>query len=32
MAGDRAWLSQMQPKIAAQIANGNARALFGGER
>ncbi|XIA62970.1 amidohydrolase family protein [Bradyrhizobium sp. TZ2] len=32
MAGYRAWLAQLPPKIAAQIAHGNARALFGGER
>ena len=30
--GYRAWLAQLPPKTAAQIANGNARALFGGER
>ena len=28
MAGYRAWLGQLPPKIAAQIANGNAKALF----
>ena len=28
MAGYRAWLDQLPPKIAAQIANGNAKALF----
>jgi hypothetical protein len=28
MAGYRAWLAQLSPKIAAQIANGNAKALF----
>jgi Amidohydrolase len=28
MAGYRAWLAQLPPKIAAQIANGNAKALF----
>ncbi len=28
MAGYRAWLAQLPPKIAAQIAHGNARALF----
>jgi hypothetical protein len=28
MAGYRAWLNQLPPKIAAQIANGNAKALF----
>ena len=28
MAGYRAWLAQLSPKIAAQIAHGNARALF----
>jgi hypothetical protein len=32
MAGYRAWLAQLPPKIAAQIANGNAKALFGGAR
>ena len=32
MAGYRAWLAQLPPKIAAQIAHGNARALFGSER
>jgi hypothetical protein len=32
MAGYRAWLAQLPPKIAGQIANGNAKALFGGER
>ena len=32
MAGYRAWLAQLPPKIAAQIANGNARGLFGSER
>ena len=32
MAGYRAWLAQVPPKIAAQIASGNARALFGSER
>ena len=32
MAGYRAWLAQLPPKIAAQIAHGNARALFGVER
>jgi hypothetical protein len=31
MAGYRAWLSQLPPAIAAQIAHGNARALFGAE-
>ena len=30
MAGYRAWLAQLPPKIAAQIAHGNARALFAG--
>ena len=30
MAGYRAWLAQLPPKVAAQIAHGNARALFGG--
>lgn len=29
MAGYRAWLAQLPPKTAAQIAHGNARALFG---
>ena len=28
MSGYRAWLVQLSPKIAAQIAHGNARALF----
>jgi hypothetical protein len=28
MAGYRAWLEQLSPKVAAQIANGNAKALF----
>ncbi|MBR1120769.1 amidohydrolase family protein [Bradyrhizobium lablabi] len=28
MASYRAWLTQLPPKIAAQIANGNAKALF----
>ena len=28
MAGYRAWLAQLSPVIAAQIANGNAKALF----
>jgi hypothetical protein len=28
IAGYRAWLDQLPPKIAAQIANGNAKALF----
>ena len=28
MAGYRKWLDQLPPKIAAQIANGNAKALF----
>ena len=32
MAGYRAWLAQLPPKTAAQIAHGNARALFGVER
>jgi len=32
MAGYRAWLAQLPPKIAAQIAHGNARALFGAGR
>ncbi|WP_291861855.1 amidohydrolase family protein [Bradyrhizobium sp.] len=29
MAGYRAWLAQLPPKVAAQIAHGNAKALFG---
>ena len=29
IAGYRAWLAQLSPKVAAQIANGNAKALFG---
>ena len=32
MAGYRAWLDQLSPEIAAQIANGNARALFAANR
>ena len=28
IAGYRAWLDQLPPKVAAQIANGNAKALF----
>ena len=32
MAGYRGWLAQLPPKIAAQIANGNAKTLFGSER
>jgi predicted TIM-barrel fold metal-dependent hydrolase len=32
MAGYRAWLAQLPPKIAAQIANGNAKALFPASR
>ncbi len=28
----RAWLTQLPPKIAAQIAHHDARALFGAER
>jgi hypothetical protein len=28
MAGYRAWLEQLPPKVAAQIAHGNARSLF----
>ena len=32
MAGYRAWLDQLPPKIAAQIANGNAKALFADKR
>jgi hypothetical protein len=30
MAGYRAWLAQLPPKIAEQIANGNAKVLFAG--
>ena len=32
MAGYRAWLAQLPPKVAAQIAHGNARALFEDKR
>jgi len=32
MAGYRAWLEQLPPKVAAQIAHGNARALFADKR
>src|SRR4051812_42753721 len=32
MAGYRRWLAQLSPKIAAQIANGNAKALFAAPR
>jgi len=32
MAGYRAWLDQLPPKIAAQIAHGNAKALFADKR
>ena len=32
MAGYRAWLAQLPPKAAAQIAHGNARALFADRR
>jgi hypothetical protein len=32
MAGYRAWLQQLPPKVARQIAHGNARALFGDSR
>ena len=32
MAGYRAWLAQLPPKAAAQIAHGNARALFAEKR
>jgi predicted TIM-barrel fold metal-dependent hydrolase len=32
IAGYRAWLTQLPPKIVAQIAHGNARALFGAQR
>ena len=32
MAGYRAWLAQLPPAIAAQIAHGNARTLFGADR
>jgi hypothetical protein len=30
MAGYRAWLGQLPPEVAAKIAHGNARRLFGG--
>jgi hypothetical protein len=30
MSGYRAWLAQLPPGVAAQIANGNAKALFAG--
>ena len=32
MAGYRAWLAQLSPVIAAQIANGNAKPLFAAPR
>jgi hypothetical protein len=32
IAGYRAWLTQLPPEIVAQIAHGNAQALFGAER
>jgi hypothetical protein len=32
VAGYQVWLVQLPPKITTQIANGNARALFGSER
>jgi hypothetical protein len=32
MAGYRAWLEQLPPKVARQIAHGNARALFADSR
>ena len=32
MAGYRAWLDQLPPTVAAQIAHGNARALFADKR
>ena len=32
MAGYRAWLEQLPPKVAAQIAHGNARSLFADQR
>ena len=32
MAGYRAWLAQLPPKVAAKIANGNAKALFADKR
>jgi Amidohydrolase len=31
IAGYRQWLSQLPPDVARQIANGNAKALFGGK-
>ena len=30
MAGYRAWLAQLPPDVAAKIAHGNAKRLFGG--
>ena len=32
MSGYRAWLAQLSPTIAAQIASGNAKALFAAPR
>jgi predicted TIM-barrel fold metal-dependent hydrolase len=32
MAGYRAWLDQLSPTVAAQIAHGNARSLFADNR
>jgi predicted TIM-barrel fold metal-dependent hydrolase len=32
MAGNRAWLAQLPPDVARQIARGNARALFADKR
>ena len=32
MAGYRAWLEQLPPKVAAQLAHGNARSLFADRR
>jgi predicted TIM-barrel fold metal-dependent hydrolase len=32
MAGYRAWLEQLPPEVARQIAHGNARALFADSR
>jgi predicted TIM-barrel fold metal-dependent hydrolase len=32
MAGNRAWLAQLPPDVARQIAHGNARALFADKR
>jgi hypothetical protein len=32
MAGYRAWLAQLPPAMAKQIAHGNARALFANGR